>query len=79
MDLKFLSGPTNHGRDHGHPGNGPALLGRNWLKNIHLDWEEIFRIVNVDLSSKEKWTFDTVYISILVLFVMVWVLWKIQK
>ena len=26
------------------PGNGPSLLGRNWLKHIQLDWREVNRI-----------------------------------
>ena len=26
------------------PGNGPSLLGRNWLRHIQLDWREVNRI-----------------------------------
>ena len=25
-------------------GNGPSLLGRNWLKYIHLNWNTIFTV-----------------------------------
>ena len=25
-------------------GNGPSFLGRDWLKEIHLDWSEIFQL-----------------------------------
>ena len=31
-------------------GNGPSLLGRNWLKHIQLDWHNIFTIRTVKLK-----------------------------
>ena len=29
-------------------GNGPNLVGRNWLKEVKLNWPEIYRIREAD-------------------------------
>ena len=35
-------------------GDGPCLLGWNWLSHIRLDWNEIFAIATVELENLES-------------------------
>ena len=32
------------------PGDGPTLLGRNWLSKIRLDWPQMFKVMNISPS-----------------------------
>lgn len=34
------------------PGDGPNLLGRDWLKHIQLDWKSLFHVMEVPLGKK---------------------------
>ena len=42
-------------------GDKPALLGRNWLMEIKLDWNQLFVVnygLDVELLKKYKYVFD---------------------
>ena len=43
------------------PGNGPNLMGRNWLHHVKLDWNNICSINSDDIVNKLLYTYSNVF------------------